>query len=42
VLDMIVPFMEVQYIRGTMQLANIIHSTASILMTTMAMCHIYI
>jgi len=42
VLDMIVPFMEVQYIRGTMQLANIIHSTASILMTTMAMGHIYI
>jgi formate dehydrogenase subunit gamma len=42
VLDMIVPFMEVQYIRGTMQLVNIIHSTASILMTTMAMGHIYI
>ncbi|QWE17994.1 formate dehydrogenase subunit gamma [Polynucleobacter corsicus] len=42
VLDMIVPFMEVQYIRGTMQLANIVHSTASILMTTMAMGHIYI
>ncbi|WP_286295752.1 formate dehydrogenase subunit gamma [Polynucleobacter sp. TUM22923] len=42
VLDMIVPFMEVQYIRGTMQIANIVHSSASILMTTMAMGHIYI
>ena len=42
VLDMIVPFMEVQYLRGTMQLANIIHSSAAILMTAMAMGHIYI
>ncbi|QWE15942.1 formate dehydrogenase subunit gamma [Polynucleobacter sp. AP-Nino-20-G2] len=42
VLDMIVPFMDVQYLRGTMQLANIIHSSAAILMTTMAMGHIYI
>ncbi|QWD99724.1 formate dehydrogenase subunit gamma [Polynucleobacter sp. JS-Mosq-20-D10] len=42
VLDMIVPFMEVQYLRGTMQLANIVHSSASILMTAMAMGHIYI
>jgi formate dehydrogenase subunit gamma len=33
VLDMIVPFMDVQYLRGTMQLANIVHSSASILMT---------
>jgi formate dehydrogenase subunit gamma len=42
VLDMIVPFMEIQYIRGTMQLANIIHSSAALLMTAMAMGHIYI
>jgi formate dehydrogenase subunit gamma len=42
VLDMIVPFMEIQYIRGTMQLANIIHSSASLLMMAMAMGHIYI
>jgi formate dehydrogenase subunit gamma len=42
VLDMIVPFMDVQYWRGTMQLANIIHSSAALLMTTMAMGHIYI
>ena len=39
---MIVPFMDVQYLRGTMQLANIVHSSASILMTAMAMGHIYI
>ena len=42
VLDMIVPFMDVQYLRGTMQLANIIHGSAAILMTAMAMGHIYI
>jgi formate dehydrogenase subunit gamma len=42
VLDTIVPFMDVQYLRGTMQIANIIHSSAAILMTTMAMGHIYI
>ena len=42
VLDMIVPFMDIQYLRGTMQLANIIHSSAAILMTAMAMGHIYI
>ena len=42
VLDMIVPFMEVQYWRGTMQLANIIHSSGAVLMTAMAMGHIYI
>lgn len=42
VLDMIVPFMDIQYWRGTMQLANIIHSSAALLMTTMAMGHIYI
>ena len=42
VLDMIVPFMQIEYTRGTMQIANIIHSSASILMTTMAMGHIYI
>jgi formate dehydrogenase subunit gamma len=41
-LDMIVPFMDIQYLRGTMQLANIIHSSAAILMTAMAMGHIYI
>jgi len=42
VLDMIVPFMQVEYIRGTMQIANIIHGGASVLMMTMAMGHIYI
>jgi formate dehydrogenase subunit gamma len=42
VLDMIVPFMQIEYLRGTMQIANIIHSSAAILMTTMAMGHIYI
>ena len=42
VLDMIVPFMDMQYLRGTMQIANIIHSSAAILMTVMAMGHIYI
>jgi formate dehydrogenase subunit gamma len=42
VLDMIVPFMQVEYLRGTMQVANIIHSSAAILMTAMAMGHIYI
>lgn len=42
VLDMIVPFMDIQYLRGTMQLANIIHSSAAILMMAMAMGHIYI
>jgi formate dehydrogenase subunit gamma len=42
VLDMIVPFMDMQYLRGTMQIANIIHSSAAILMTAMAMGHIYI
>ena len=42
VLDMIVPFMDMQYLRGTMQIANIIHSSAAILMTTMALGHIYI
>jgi formate dehydrogenase subunit gamma len=42
VLDMIVPFMQVEYLRGTMQLANIVHSSAAILMTAMAMGHIYI
>ena len=42
VLDMIVPFMDIQYWRGTMQLANIVHSSAALLMTAMAMGHIYI
>jgi formate dehydrogenase subunit gamma len=42
VLDMIVPFMDMEYLRGTMQIANVIHSTAAILMTAMAMGHIYI
>jgi formate dehydrogenase subunit gamma len=42
VLDMIVPFMSIEYTRGTMQIANIIHSSAAILMTAMAMGHIYI
>jgi formate dehydrogenase subunit gamma len=42
VLDMIVPFMDIQYLRGTMQLANIIHSSTAILMMAMAMGHIYI
>jgi len=40
VLDMIVPGLD--YWRGTMQLANIIHAVAAILMTVMAMGHIYI
>jgi formate dehydrogenase subunit gamma len=34
--------MQVEYLRGTMQVANIIHSSAAILMTAMAMGHIYI
>lgn len=42
VLDMIVPFMSIEYTRGTMQIANIIHSSAAILMSAMAMGHIYI
>jgi len=42
VLDMIVPFMNIEYWRGTMQLANIVHSSMALLMTTMAMGHIYI
>ena len=42
VLDMIVPFIQIEYLRGTMQIANVIHSTAAILMTAMAMGHIYI
>ncbi len=42
VLDMIVPFMQIEYLRGTMQIANIIHSSAALLMTAMAMGHIYI
>jgi formate dehydrogenase subunit gamma len=42
VLDMIVPFLQIEYLRGTMQIANIIHSSAAILMTAMAMGHIYI
>lgn len=40
VLDMIVPGLE--YWRGTMQLANIIHLTSSILIMAFAMGHIYI
>jgi len=40
VLDMLVPGLE--YWRGTMQLAHIVHSAAAILMTVMAMGHIYI
>jgi len=42
VLDMIVPFMTIEYTRGTMQIANIIHSSAAILMSALAMGHIYI
>ena len=42
VLNMIVPFMQIEYLRGTMQLANIIHSSGALLMTAMAMGHIYI
>jgi formate dehydrogenase subunit gamma len=42
VLDMIVPFMTIEYTRGTMQIANIIHSSAAILMTAMAMGYICI
>ncbi len=42
VLDMIVPFLPIEYWRGTMQLANIIHSVGALLMTAMTMGHIYI
>jgi formate dehydrogenase subunit gamma len=42
VLDMIVPVPGIEYWRGTMQLADIIHSVAALLMTAMAMGHIYI
>lgn len=42
VLDMIVPFIQIEYWRGTMQVANVIHSSAALLMTAMAMGHIYI
>ncbi len=40
ILDMIVPGLD--YWRGTMQLAHIVHSASAILMTVMAMGHIYI
>jgi formate dehydrogenase subunit gamma len=42
VLDMIVPIMSIEYTRGTMQIANIIHGSASILISAMALGHIYI
>jgi formate dehydrogenase subunit gamma len=42
VLDMIVPIPGIEYWRGTMQLAHIIHAAAAILMTVMAMGHIYV
>ncbi|QWE21909.1 formate dehydrogenase subunit gamma [Polynucleobacter sp. AP-Jannik-300A-C4] len=42
VLDMIVPVPGIEYWRGTMQLADIIHASAALLMTAMAMGHIYI
>jgi formate dehydrogenase subunit gamma len=42
VLDMIVPFIAIEYWRGTMQIADIIHSTSALLMTAMAFGHIYI
>lgn len=42
VLDMIVPIPGIEYWRGTMQLANIIHGVAAIVMTVMAMGHIYV
>lgn len=42
VLDMIVPVPGIEYWRGTMQVADIIHASAALLMTAMAMGHIYI
>jgi len=42
VLDMIVPFIQIEYWRGTMQIANIIHGVGAILMTALALGHIYI
>ncbi|MDH6301823.1 formate dehydrogenase subunit gamma [Polynucleobacter sphagniphilus] len=42
VLDMIVPFIHIEYWRGTMQLANLVHAIGALLMTAMAMGHIYI
>ena len=42
VLDMIVPFMQIEYWRGTMQIANIIHGVGAILMTALSLGHIYI
>jgi formate dehydrogenase subunit gamma len=42
VLNMIVPFMQIEYFRGTMQIANIIHNVGSILMVAMALGHMYI
>ena len=42
VLDMIVPVPGIEYWRGTMQLADIVHSVSALLMTAMAMGHIYI
>jgi len=42
VLNMIVPFMQIEYFRGTMQIANIVHNIGSILMVAMALGHMYI
>lgn len=42
VLDMIVPFIQIEYWRGTMQIANIIHGVAALLMVAMSLGHIYI
>jgi formate dehydrogenase subunit gamma len=42
VLDMIVPIPGIEYWRGTMQIANIIHGVAALIMTALAMGHIYI
>lgn len=42
VLDMIAPIPGIEYWRGTMQLSHIIHSVAAIIMTVMAMGHIYV
>ena len=42
VLNMIVPFIQIEYWRGTMQIANIVHNVGSILMVAMALGHMYI
>lgn len=42
VLDMIVPIPGIEYWRGTMQIANIVHGIGALIMTALALGHIYI